>query len=266
MIKIVDMKLKELWKDRATREIWKKLDQVLFRMADVSDKQIWFDHIHTIIKKYKVPLEKLDLIPDTAIVVGKSRFDQLYDLCCYLSHIPYKEKTLHGFLGQDLKEEDRNIKLWRCFFNEELQIQNVIIRASSFQEAFARAADYGARVYFKLNKIIPRNMTVRVEYVRDLEVRALNLVRTANRVKTRNKKGLQSAESVERYENGLIIAALGHQSLSDYSIYKYVEKKDLKDLALRGIRRISHVEAERYFVAEEERRKQKGRPDYKEPL
>jgi hypothetical protein len=266
MSKITDERMKILFKDKTARHIWKKIDQVLHRLSDVSDKDIWFDHLYKMIIKYKLPVEKLDEVPDTAIEIGKSRFDQIYDMCSYLAFPPYKEKTVMGFMGPDVEGEALNTKIWRCYFNEELEIQSVLIRATSFQEAFAKASDYGARVYLKLNKIVPRDMTIRVVYVTNTEVVTINNIRRMNRNKTRKLKGLKEAEKIDRHENGIVVAALSHQNNPEYSIYKYIEKKDLKDLALRGIRRISFVEAETYFVAEEERKKQKGRSGYKEPL
>lgn len=234
-----------------TPEEAKKRQEALFekhlkRMTSPSERPWVAEMLRDFLKNNVLNLDLLEFIPQSPINVGKTRFDQLYDAALSLVFPGYREQTLERLLGPTYKDRP-DTKIWRCIFPERFGLTHVMIRAASFQEAFALAADYACRMSLRIYRKIPTDLTVRVQFVSEKALRRTLDMRWANRVNKRNQLKMEGREFTPKEITGARLVALGHNLQSCYSIFHYMEARDLKRiLKHKNQFRVSSVETETF--------------------
>jgi hypothetical protein len=204
------------------------------------DTEYFMSIITDLIINNAVPIELIKNVPQKASLIGKSRFDQLYDASMSLAFPSYGEETLQKLISGNTEDT----KIWRAVYPEKYKLSHVLIRASSYQEAFALACDFGCRVSLRIYKTIPSDMTIRVSFMSEKAVRRYLKIRWANRLNKRRKLQLVGREFTSKEVSGAKLIALGHRD-SNYSIIKYSEKIDLSRIKKKhGVIRSSKVEHE----------------------
>jgi hypothetical protein len=220
------------------------LDKCLKRMTGSKDYIYFKQLLSKIIDGNSIPAELLETIPKTVIAAGKTRFDQLYDMAMYLVFPRYKEETLKKLLGPEV-EIKNNIKIWRIMLPDSFKMSHVLIRAHSYQSAFALGCDYACRMSLRIYGKIPTDMTIRVQFVSEKAIRRMLNLRWANRANKRKNLQLVGREYTGKELIGARLAAVGHPKQQHYSIARYAENKDLKRLlSKKDVARVSSVETE----------------------
>lgn len=136
-------------------------------------------------------------------------------------------------------------KIWRVVVPERFGITHVLLRAPTFQEAFALACDYACRASLRLYQRIPADLTIRVMFMSEKALRRYLDIRWSNRMRQRKQFQMEGREFTPRQIYGARLVALGRPDDPRYSIARYSESKDLKRLHKeRGISRTSAVESE----------------------
>jgi hypothetical protein len=223
------------------------------RIAGAKDGQYFTELLTSLVLNHAIPVELLEHVPAPAGEVGKTRFDQLFDASMALVFPGYRRETLERLLGPT---EERVGKIWRVLLPDRFQIAHVLIRARTFQEAFALGCDYACRASLRAFGKIPTDLTVRVSFMSERAIRRLLDIRWANRSSKRVQLKLIGREITDRQMNGARLIALGHPRSPKYSVVKYTERKDLDRVRKKkGLSRISSVEHESY-----ERRGEGGDP------
>lgn len=195
-----------------------------------------------LVTKGILPLRLLEEIPAPPGKVGKTRFDQIYDAVMALVFPGYAEDTLRSLLGPD---HGTDVKVWRVMFPPKFGLTHVLIRASSFQEAFALGCDYACRMSLKMERSIPTDLTMRVAFVSERGIRRMLQLRWYNKAAKRDKLKLVGRTYSSKEVTGARICALGRPEDRGFSIFKYVEAQDLrKILKERDELRLSAVENE----------------------
>jgi hypothetical protein len=220
-----------------------RIETALDRLGSRKDREYFSEMLKDLIDNNSIPAELLDFIPLNSGLTGKTRFDQLYDASMYLAFPPYREDTLKRMLGED---PDPELKVWRVVLPEKFQVAHVIIRAASYQDAFALACDYACRVSLRLYRKIPVDLTIRVMFMGEKALRRHLGLRWANRIKKRKQLQLEGREYSMRQVNGARLAAIGHHNNDPRrSIAKYADVRDLvRTREKAGLVRISAVESE----------------------
>lgn len=195
--------------------------------------------ITELIKNKVIPIELLDVAPDKPQNIGKTKFDQIYDAAKQVAFPGYANNTISYLLGQDVET-----KIWRAVFPQKFKISNVLIRADNFQHAFALACDYACRYFLRAHKKYPNDLQIRVMFVSERALRRYLKVKHANRVNKRKKLNLEGRTFTHREITGARLAALGDPDQPEYSIFKYMEKQDLRNLTRIKIERTSRIESE----------------------
>lgn len=191
-----------------------------------------------------IPVELLEHIPVRAKLVGKTRFDQAYDAAMSLAFPEYSNNVRTNLTGD---EKDEKTKAWRVILPEKYGMGHAIVRATSFQEAFALGCDYACRVSLRLFRVIPSDLTVRVSFMNDLSLKRFFDIRTMNRAKKRQERKLGKNRTFTRKQIlGAWLCAIGHKRGSELrSIARYVDTDDLgRVLAGTGLVRASPVVTE----------------------
>ena len=181
------------------------IDACVSRVCSDKDAPYFREFLAKILESGTFPEELLESIPISPVKAGKTRSDQIYDASMYLAFPPYRKETLHG-LTVDTRPD---MKIWRVLLPESFNIAHVLIRADSFQEAFALGCDYACRVSLRLFGKIPSDMTVRVMFMSEKAVRRYLKLRWANRVKKRKQLQLVAREFTPRQLKGAKLAAIG---------------------------------------------------------
>lgn len=221
------------------------LDECTQRVASSKERETFRKFLDELIKNNALPAELLREIPRKPEEIGKTRFDQLYDTCMALVFPSYRPETLSKLLASENLESLENIKIWRVMFPPKFKLSHILLRASSFQEAYALACDYACRVSLKANGKIPTDLTVRVQFVSERAVRRSLDMRWANRVKKRKELQLVGREYSAKEINGARLAALGEPGTDKHSLFKYAEIRDLRKIRkFAGKTRQSAVETE----------------------
>ena len=223
-------------------EFKEAVDKCVKRIAGPKEAeylQVW---LLEVVKNNAIPVSLLEFIPMPAAEVGKTRFDQIYDAAMSLVFPGYSQSTSEKLLGPAPK---KNMKIWRIILPEKFKITHVLIRAISFQQAFALGCDYACRMSLRLYGKIPVDMTIRVIFMTERSLRRYLNLRWANRTSRRRKIKLEGREISHRQLNGVRLVALGSPKSHLYSVARYCERKDLdRVLKGKGISRESPVEAE----------------------
>ncbi len=217
------------------------IDRCVSRVCTSKEAPYFRSFLENAVIKRSIPLELLEEIPVPATEAGKTRVDQIYDASMHLAFPPYRRETLSG-LTRDVRP---NMKIWRVLLPDSFRVAHVLIRADSFQEAFALGADYACRVSLRLFGQIPVDLTVRVMFMSEKAIRRHLELRWANRVKKRKQMQLEAREFTPRQIAGARLAAIGHPpSDPSRSIAKYVDMRDLRSLGAVDVARTTEVESE----------------------
>jgi hypothetical protein len=218
------------------------VDECARRIAGPKEFEYFRVLLEELVEKNSIPIDLLPFIPEPVTKVGKTRFDQLYDAAMFLVFPHYRPETLKRLAGPNVSS---NTKIWRVMFPDRFGLSHVLIRAPSFQEAFALGCDYACRLSLRLYHKIPPDLTIRVQFVSEKAIRRKLDMRWANRVKKRKQLQLEGREYTPKELLGARLAAIG--SPKEHRIARYAENKDLKSIRHRlGIERHSAVETETF--------------------
>lgn len=231
-------------KRRKEKTAEQRIGECARRISSPKERR-WFRQVlQDLVRGNVAPLELLEQVPMPAREVGKTRFDQIYDACAFLAFPGYRTETLERLLGPTA-ESRQGIKIWRAMFPSRFKVAHVLLRADSFQQAFALACDYACRVSLRSEGRIPSDLTVRIQFVSEKAIRRMLDMRWANRVKKRKQLQLVGRQYTPKELAGARLVALGDPDSSSYRIFRYAEKKDLLAvLSKKGRVRESAVETE----------------------
>jgi hypothetical protein len=225
-------------------EALEAIEACVKRMMGKRDKEYFREFLKDLITNNTLHYTMLSEIPRPAGEVGKTKFDQLYDASQALAFPPYQMSTLKKLLGEDF--EDDGIRIWRILFPEKFGISSVLIRAHSYQDAFALGCDYACRASLRLFRKIPSDLSIRVLFVTEKALRKILGMRVINKAQKRREFNLEGRAFTFKQLSGARIFALGHlKNDSRRSLARYVERKDLDRIMYKAKSyRISGVEAE----------------------
>lgn len=222
------------------------LDAAARRMASPKERKVFRALLEDLVENNTVPLELLSRIPVPPEEAGKTRFDQLYDAAMFLAFPGYRLETLQKLLGPSATVRAKT-KIWRVIFPERFRLSHVLIRAPTFQQAFALGCDYACRMSLRLYRSIPSDLTVRIQFVSEKAVRRMLNLRWANRVKKRRQLQLVGRVHTPKEIMGARLVAVGDPKTPEHSVFKYGEGRDLRKLLkLRERVRVSSVETETF--------------------
>jgi len=226
------------------RLVQEMIDEAAHRVAGSRDFEYFRSLLEGLVKNGVIPVELLREIPVSAQDGAKTRFDQLYDACMAIVFPGYRKETLERLLGP-IKGKGK--KIWRILLPEKFKIAHVLVRANSFQEAFAFGCDYACRSHLRLYKSIPADLTIRVMFMGERAVRRMLDMRWATKTHKRMQLKLHGREFTPKQLNGVRLAALGHPSQPMHSIIRYTEVKDLERVRkTHKLMRESVIEAESF--------------------
>jgi hypothetical protein len=219
------------------------------RFRGANEKRYMAALLYAMLTNNTIPIDLLDTIPTSSDEVGKTRFDQLYDAAMSIAFPSYRLETLERLLGPDA-EISENTKIWRVILPQKFKLAHVLIRADSYQEAFALACDYACRASLRVYGKIPHDLTVRVMFMTEKAIRRKLDLRWANRVNKRRQLQLIGRVYSPKEIGGARVAAIGPPSSPAFQLARYIEAKDLgKILRSKNLVRVSSVESE-VFIEE----------------
>lgn len=219
------------------------IERCILRMCGKKDEEYFREVLQELVKNNAIHYSILEDIPIHPAKAGKTKFDQIYDAAQKLAFPDYKLNTLKRLVGDNI---DPDMKIWRVILPESLGIASVLIRANSYQDAFALACDYACRVSLRLFKKIPSDLSIRVMFMSERSLRRHLKVRELNKYNKRKTLKLEGREFTFKQLAGARIFALGHFK-NDHrrSLARYVEKKDLDRIYEKTeLYRVSGVESE----------------------
>ena len=220
------------------------VEKCVRRFRGLKEKQYLSSLLRLMLVNNTIPIELLDSVPAPPSEVGKTRFEQLYDAAMSIAFPSYREETLEKLLGPKAGVTEET-KIWRVILPPRFKMAHVLIRADSYQEAFALACDYVCRVSLRVNGKIPSDMTIRVMFVTEKAIRRRLEMRWANRVNKRRQLQLVGRVYSPKEVQGARLAAFGYPSHPNFRIARYLEMKDLGKIArTKNLIRISSVESE----------------------
>lgn len=209
------------------------------------------DLLRDLMKRSLFPIELLDKVPEPAYKSGITKFDQIYQAAMFFAHPQYSGYTHEQLTGS---KEPSDLRVWQVIIPPGLGPNHVLIKANSYQEAFALGCDYVCRASLRVNKKIPTDLNIRVIYVTNRELKYMLKVKDQNKLKNRRKREHQS-EKKKTYQKfsrrqiiGATAVALGHDKKSEmYSILKYIDKKELDIIQKKfQVHRITNVLTQYY--------------------
>lgn len=223
-----------------------RLEAFVRKASSPKEREYVRTMLRELVENNAIPLDLLEWVPAPPAKAGKTRFDQVYDAAMYLAFPGYREETLGRLLGPTAKDRPRT-KIWRAMFPPKFRLSHVLLRASSFQEAFALGCDYACRMSVRLYRKVPVDLTLRIQFVSEKAVRRMLEMRWANRVKRRKQLQLVGRQYTPKEVVGARLVALGDPEKPEYSVAKYAEARDLrKILRERDRARVSSVETETF--------------------
>lgn len=223
-------------------EVKEKVEKCIKRIAGPTEAAYLRIFLTEVVLNHAIPIKLLEYIPAPASEVGKTRFDQIYDAAIALIFPGYSDGTLEKLLGPKPK---KGIKIWRVILPEKFKMTHVLVRAESFQHAFALGCDYACRMSLRLYGKIHIDMTIRVIYMTERSLRRYLELRWANKTSRRRKFKLEGREITQKQINGVRLFAIGTKTNSLYSVARYCEKKDLDRIRKsKGLTRESSIELE----------------------
>lgn len=222
------------------------LDEAAKRIASPKERKVFRALLADLVENNTVPLDLLSQIPIPPETAGKTRFDQLYDAAMFLAFPGYRRETLQKLLGPNATVKTKT-KIWRAIFPAKFRLSHVLLRAPTFQQAFALGCDYACRMSLRLYREIPSDLTVRIQFVSEKAVRRMLKLRWANRVKRRRQLQLVGRVYTPKEIMGARLVAIGDPATPEHSIFKYGEGRDLRKLLkLQERVRVSSVETETF--------------------
>ena len=225
-------------------EIDRAIDLCVKRFGTRSDADYFRLLITELVKNQTIPIQLLEEIPVRAQKAGKTRFDQLYDAAMALVFPGYRKDTLVRLLGDEYRQ---GTKVWRIVFPTNLGISHILLRAETFQEAFALGCDYACRISLRKKAKIPVDLTIRVMFMSERALRRYLDMRWASRTLKRKQLKLVGRDLTPKQIHGARLAALGTPSQPMYRIARYAEMKDLQRIReSKGVIRESSVESESF--------------------
>jgi len=237
-------KKKPLGSLKDPKNVQRLIEEAAHRIAGPKDFEYFRTLLEGVVRNGMIPVELLHEIPVTAQEGAKTRFDQLYDACMAAVFPGYREETLERLLGP-IKGKGK--KIWRILLPEKFRVAHILIRANTFQEAFALGCDYACRAHLRLYRRIPADLTIRVMFMGERAVRRMLDMRWATKTHKRMQLKLQGREFTPKQLNGVRLAALGHSAQPIHSIVRYAEQKDLERVrTTHGKVRESAVEVETF--------------------
>ncbi len=234
------------------KDVSEAITNCIKKISGPRDSKFFTEMLTGLVKNNSFPIELLDSVLVPPASIGKTRFDQIYDAVMSLVFPEYRENTIARLLGP---APESGIKIWRAMFPERFGITHVLIRATSYQEAFAFACDYACRLSLHVYNKIPTDLSIRVMFMSEGALRRHLSLREVNRRKKRRDLKLEAREYTSKQLNGARIAAAGSPRDPKYSIFRYMEKKDLRRITeAGGPSRISSIESETYKPSLRKRR------------
>jgi len=229
--------------DPLSEEALEAIEKCIFRMSGKKDEEYFREVLTELIKNNAIHYSILEEIPIHPAKSGKTKFDQIFDAAQKLAFPDYKINTLRRLVGESI---DPDMKIWRVILHESFGMASVLIRANSYQDAFALACDYALRISLRLFKKIPSDISIRVMFVSERSLRRHLKVRELNRYHKRKEFKLEGREFTFKQLAGARIFALGHfKNDPRRSLARYVEKKDLDKIYEKTtLYRVSGVESE----------------------
>ncbi len=220
------------------------IDECVRRIGRPTDREAFREILTALVENNAIPAGILTTVPQRATKAFKTRFDQLYDACMFLAFPEYRPIVKDEAFGPTASPE---MRLWRALFPKEYGLSHVILRASSFQEAFGLACDYACRLSLRERRRIPTDMSIRIQFMTDAHVARMLAIRSAVKDRTRIASNLRGRKYSAKTVIGARLVAIGRKEGNNYSIFKYAEDKDLKRIAeLRAEVRVSAVEIETF--------------------
>ncbi len=220
------------------------VDACVKRMGRPTDREAFREMLTALIENNAIPASLLTTVPQRSTKAGKTRFDQVYDACMFLAFPEYWPTTKDRAFGPDAPMA---MRFWRALFPKEFGLSHVVLRACSFQEAFALACDYACRLSLRLHNRIPDDLSIRIQFVSESTASRMLDIRHAVRDRTRIASNLKGRKYSAKDIIGARLVAIGRKDGDNYSIFKYAEDKDLKRIAeLRAEVRVSAVDVETF--------------------
>lgn len=250
--KLTDEQLKlaaQLKQERAEirkQAVTDTIEMVLDRCAIEKEREYFRTLLGDLVNNSVIPLNLLLDLPIPAVDANKSRFDQIYDAVMTIAFPNYNQSTLKKMLGFWAEDKEKaNVKIWRAVFPEKYEISHVLIRATSYQEAFGRACDYACRVSLRMYHKIPADLTIRVMFVSERAMRRKLRLRWENRLIKRFKNQFEARKFTPKEIAGARQAGLGSPKQPQYATARYAEWRDLLHLRrVNGVTKLTEIEHE----------------------
>jgi hypothetical protein len=216
-----------------------EIDQIIFKkFGHGKEIQYLRNLIYKIVINKTLPLEVINEIPMNPEYAGKTKFDQLYDAAMSVAFTTYSQTTLEKLT----KKKDNKEKIWRVVLPEKFKIPHVIIKANSYQEAFAFGCDYACRISLRIHGKIPNDLQLKIMFISERSLKRHLKIKNWTRLGKRKKRmSLLGREFTQTEIEKAKSSALGDPTDSKYRIAKYIEEKDLKAVKLTGRTKITNV-------------------------
>jgi hypothetical protein len=220
------------------------IEECVQRVGRPTDREAFREILTALVENNAIPAGLLTTVPQRSTKAGKTRFDQIFDACMFLAFPEYRPIVRDKAFGPIAPPD---MRLWRALFPKEYGLSHVVLRARSFQEAFALACDYACRLSLREKRRIPTDMSIRVQFMSDPSVARMLDIRHAVKDLTRRASNLRGRRYSAKDIIGARLVAIGRKDGNNYSIFKYAEDKDLKRIAeLRAEVRVSAVDIETF--------------------
>ncbi len=236
---------KRIAKAMASAEARKAMvEECVQRIGRPSDRDAFREVLMALVENNAIPAALLTTVPQRAVKAGKTRFEQLYDACMFLAFPEYRPIIVDRAFGPAAPKE---MRLWRAMFPKEFGLSHVVLRATSFQEAFGLASDYACRLSLSQRRCIPVDLTIRVQFMSDQRVGRMLDIRRAVKDRTRIASNLRGRKYSPKDVQGARLVAIGRKDGKNYSIFKYAERKDMDVILVeRSEMRVSAVDVETF--------------------
>lgn len=213
-----------------------------------SEKKYLSHLLRMMLMSNTIPIDLLEYVPVQSPDVGKTCFDQLYDAAMEIAFPDYSPETIQRLLGPNADKSTSKTKIWRVVLPPKFKLAHVLIRADSYQEAFALACDYVCRVSVRVYGRIPADLTIRVMLMTEKAMRRRLDIRWANRSIKRRQLQLVGRIYTPKEVQGARLVALGHPEDPNFKVVRYIEKIELSKIAkAKNLSRVSSVESEVFY-------------------
>jgi len=226
------------------------VEECVQRICRPDEREAFLEFLTALVENNAIPASLLTTVPRRASKAGATRFDQIYDVCMFLAFPDYAPKVHDTAFGPDAPED---MKLWRVILPREYGLSHVIVRSQSFQQAFSLACDYACRLSLRERRRIPGDLTIRVQFMDNVVTSRMLDIRQAVKYRQRVLSGTKGREFSAKDIAGARLVAIGRREGKNYSIFKYMDNMDLRNLEEGlGRRRLSAVDKETFRPADAE--------------